>query len=74
MTVGLITDPHQAQAIVQQGQADMVAIGRAALYDPRWAWHAAAELDGKVQGPSQYWRSLPSGKNAIFGATPFGQR
>lgn len=74
MTVGLITDAHQAQAIVEQEQADMVAIGRAALYDPRWAWHAAVQLNGQVEGPSQYWRSLPSGKNAIFGNTPFGQR
>lgn len=74
MTVGLITDAHQAQGIVEKGQADMVAIGRAALYDPRWAWHAAVELNAQVQGPSQYWRSLPSGKNAIFGNTAFGQR
>jgi NADPH2 dehydrogenase len=74
ISVGLITDAHQAQAIVEQGQADMVALGRAMLYDPRWAWHAAAELDAKVDGPRQYWRSLPSGKNAVFGNTKFGQR
>lgn len=74
MAVGLITEPQQAQAIVHEGKADMVALGRAMLYDPRWAWHAAAELSGHVEGPSQYWRSLPSGKNAIFGNTSFGQR
>lgn len=74
MAVGLITTAQQAQQIVEQGQADMIALGRAALYDPRWAWHAAAELDRQVDGPPQYWRSLPSGKNRVFGDTTFGMR
>jgi 2,4-dienoyl-CoA reductase-like NADH-dependent reductase (Old Yellow Enzyme family) len=39
--VGLITEAHQAEAIVAGGQADMVALARAVMDDPRWAWHAA---------------------------------
>ncbi|NLY26561.1 MAG: hypothetical protein GX049_03285 [Alcaligenaceae bacterium] len=74
MAVGLITEPAQANAIVANGQADMVALGRAMRYDPRWAWHAAAELGATVEGPPQYWRCLPSGKNAVFGKTNFGAR
>lgn len=74
MAVGLITEAQQAQDVVTQGRADMVALGRAFLYDPRWAWHAAVQLGGQVEGPPQYWRSLPSGKNAVFGNTTFGMR
>ena len=74
IAVGLITTAQQAQEVVAEGKADMVALGRAALYDPRWAWHAAAELDAQVEGPSQYWRALPTGKNRVFGETSFGMR
>ena len=74
MAVGLITEAEQAQAIVASGQADMVALGRAILYNPRWVWHAAAKLGAQIDGPPQYWRSLPSGKNAVFGNTQFGMR
>ncbi|MGE3248504.1 MAG: NADH:flavin oxidoreductase/NADH oxidase, partial [Beijerinckiaceae bacterium] len=44
MAVGLIVKPEQANAIIENGQADMVAIGRAFIDDPRWAWHAAVAL------------------------------
>ena len=44
VAVGLILDAHQAEAIVANGQADLVALGRQALYDPYWAHHAAQEL------------------------------
>lgn len=74
MAVGMITEPQQAQGIVSSGQADMVALGRAILYDPRWPWHAAAALGAELSGPSQYWRSLPSGTHRIFGDTAHGQR
>lgn len=74
MAVGLITEPRQAQDIVTAGQADMVALGRAMLYNPRWVWHAAAELGAQLEAPPQYWRSLPSGRNAIFLNTSFGMR
>jgi len=44
------------------------------LYDPRWPWHAAKELGGVVEGPKQYWRSLPAGAGRIFGDIKVGQR
>jgi 2,4-dienoyl-CoA reductase-like NADH-dependent reductase (Old Yellow Enzyme family) len=44
MAVGLITDPHQAEAILAEGRADLIAIGREALADPMWALHAARGL------------------------------
>ena len=74
MAVGLITEPQQAEDIVASGQADMVALGRAMLYDPRWPWHAAAALSATIQAPPQYWRSAPHGLNSIFGKTVLGGR
>jgi len=74
MAVGLITEAKQAEDIVASGKADMVALARAMLYDPRWGWHAAAELGGQVEAPSQYWRSQPSTQKALFGTTTFGTR
>lgn len=46
MTVGLILDPHQAEAILRDGKADLVAIGREALFNPNWARQAAVALAG----------------------------
>jgi NADPH2 dehydrogenase len=74
IAVGLITEARQAEQIVASGKADMVALARAMLYDPRWGWHAAAELGGQVFAPPQYWRSQPSTQKALFGATTFGTR
>jgi len=59
--VGLITDPQQAEAVVEQGHADLVALGRAVLYNPHWPWQAAAALNAQVKVPSQYLRSEPHG-------------
>ena len=72
--VGLITEAKQAETIVQTGQADMVALARAMLYDPRWPWHAAAELGASVSAPPQYWRSQPHEYKNLFGDTRLGQR
>ncbi|MGD8910559.1 MAG: NADH:flavin oxidoreductase/NADH oxidase [Chromatiales bacterium] len=66
IAVGLITEPQQAEQIVASGQADLVALARAMLYNPRWPWHAAAELGAQVTAPSQYWRSTPSGQEGLF--------
>jgi 2,4-dienoyl-CoA reductase-like NADH-dependent reductase (Old Yellow Enzyme family) len=44
MAVGLITHPRQAEDILKQGSADLIAIGREALVDPNWALHAARDL------------------------------
>ena len=74
MAVGLITEAQQAEDIVASGKADMVALARGMLYEPRWGWHAAAELGGEVSAPPQYWRSQPSTQKALFGATTFGTR
>jgi 2,4-dienoyl-CoA reductase-like NADH-dependent reductase (Old Yellow Enzyme family) len=73
IAVGLITDPAQAEAIVASGQADMVALARGMLYDPRWPWHAAAALGGQVTAPRQYWRSQPHGHKTLFGGATPGQ-
>ena len=72
--VGLITEAKQAETILQTGQADMVALARAMLYDPRWPWHAAAELGASVSAPPQYWRSQPHEFKNLFGNTRLGQR
>ena len=72
--VGLITEAHQAEAIIASGKADLVAIARAMLYDPRWPWHAAAELNAKVDGPPQYWRAPPTQYKDIFNHMTFGAR
>ncbi len=72
--VGLITEPHQAEAIIAAGDADMVALARAFLWDPRWPWHAAAALGGKVASPKPYWRALPSEAPTVFDGMSIRQR
>jgi 2,4-dienoyl-CoA reductase-like NADH-dependent reductase (Old Yellow Enzyme family) len=74
VTVGLITEPRQAEDIVAQGKADVVAMARAFLFDPRWPWRAAAELGATVQPPPQLLRCLPSGHARIFGDVRIAQR
>jgi 2,4-dienoyl-CoA reductase-like NADH-dependent reductase (Old Yellow Enzyme family) len=59
IAVGLITGFEQAEAIVATGDADIVAIARAILYNPRWPWHAAAHFGASVKAPKQYLRSQP---------------
>lgn len=65
--VGLITEPEQAEAILVEGKADLIALARGMLYDPRWPWHAAAKLGASVDVPKQYWRSQPAGLRGLFG-------
>ena len=55
--VGLITEPAQAQAIVAEGQADLVFLGRELLRDPRWPLRAAKELGAVIPWPAQYARA-----------------
>ncbi len=74
VSVGLITEPAQAEEIIASGKADVVALARGMLYNPRWPWRAAIELDGEVAAPPQYWRCLPSGLPRIFGEAKVGQR
>jgi NADPH2 dehydrogenase len=58
--VGMIASPQQAEDIVASGKADMVAMARAFLDDPRWVWHAAERFGVKVDYPPPYARSHPS--------------
>jgi len=75
VAVGLITEARHAEEIVASGKADMVALARGMLYDPRWGWHAAAELGGHVTAPPPYWRAPPHAQQALFGGdTSFGTR
>ena len=71
--VGLITEARHAEAILQAGQADVIALARAMLYDPRWPWHAAAELGAQVSAPPQYWRSQPHEFKTLFDTTRPGK-
>lgn len=74
MVVGLISEAAQAEEIISSGRADMVALARAFIYNPHWAWAAAAELGATVTAPHQYWRGFPRHAKDLFGATNFGQR
>ena len=57
--VGMIANAKQAEAIVAEGKADMVAMARAFLDDPHWGWHAAQALSAEVARPLQYARTAP---------------
>lgn len=57
IAVGMITQPRQAEAVLAEGHADLVALARGFLWNPRWVWHAAAELDADVRVPPQYARA-----------------
>jgi len=72
--VGLITDPAQAEAVLQRGDADLVALARSFMYKPRWGWEAAVALDGTVSAQHQYWRSLPREAKNIFEGAKVGMR
>jgi 2,4-dienoyl-CoA reductase-like NADH-dependent reductase (Old Yellow Enzyme family) len=69
IAVGLITEPEHAEAIISSGKADMVALARGMLYDPRWPWHAAAKLGAQVDAPKQYLRSQPHELKSLFKPT-----
>jgi 2,4-dienoyl-CoA reductase-like NADH-dependent reductase (Old Yellow Enzyme family) len=60
VAVGLITDPKEADAIIASGQADMVALARGMLFNPRWPWHAALALGEEPTFPVQYERAHPA--------------
>jgi NADPH2 dehydrogenase len=59
IAIGLITEPRHAEKIVAEGKADMVALARGFLWEPRWAWRAALELGATPQIPRQYLRGRP---------------
>jgi 2,4-dienoyl-CoA reductase-like NADH-dependent reductase (Old Yellow Enzyme family) len=66
IAVGLITGVEQAETILQRGEADAIALARGILYDPRWPWHAAAQLGATVPAPKQYLRCQPGQFKKLF--------
>ena len=67
IAVGLVTGAEQAEDIVAGGKADMVALARGFLWDPRWAWHAAHALGAPLRIPPQYQRSVPAKRTGVSG-------
>ena len=59
MAVGLITEAEQAESIIADDKADMIAIARAFLDDPRWGHHAAWRLGAEAPIMPQYARVTP---------------
>jgi len=66
MSVGLIDKPEQAEQIIADGEADLVVLARGALYDPRWAWHAAEALGAETQYAPKYRVCHPSLRPELF--------
>lgn len=66
IAVGLITDFDHAEAILQNGDADFIALARGILYNPRWPWHAAAHLGAQVKAADQYLRCQPREYRNLF--------
>ena len=60
--VGMITEARQAEEIIRSGRADMVALARGMMRDPRWAWHAAAELGADTPWSDMYIRASPKSR------------
>ncbi len=59
MGVGMVLTPQQAEAVIAEGRADLVAIARALLDDPRWVWHAAEALGEDPPIPARYFYAHP---------------
>lgn len=57
--VGMILDGPQAEAILADDMADIIAVGRGFLDDPRWAFHAATALGERLPYPEQYSKAAP---------------
>jgi NADPH2 dehydrogenase len=72
--VGLITEAQQAEAILQADDADLIALGRPFMYQPRWPWQAAAALGAELTANPVYWRCLPREAQAVFGPVKIGMR
>jgi NADPH2 dehydrogenase len=66
MVVGLITGARQAEEIVAGGKADLVALGRGVLFDPRWSWHAAEELGVDMPYAPKMFPAHPSLRPWVF--------
>jgi 2,4-dienoyl-CoA reductase-like NADH-dependent reductase (Old Yellow Enzyme family) len=64
MAVGMIWEPAQAEQVLTEGKADLIAIARGFLNDPRWAWHAAAALDEFIPYSPRYMTAHPRNPKA----------
>jgi 2,4-dienoyl-CoA reductase-like NADH-dependent reductase (Old Yellow Enzyme family) len=66
MSVGLITTARQAEEIIASGKADLIALARGAMWDPRWAWHAAEELGAEAPYAPKTMPCHPSLRPQVF--------
>ena len=66
MSVGLITGAKQAEEIIATGKADFVCLARGAMWDPRWAWHAAEELGAETPYAPRTMACHPSLRPQVF--------
>ena len=64
--VGMITKAQQAEDIIRDGQADLVALARGMMFDPRWAWHAAEALGVDTEYSKMYARCIPANWPEVF--------
>jgi 2,4-dienoyl-CoA reductase-like NADH-dependent reductase (Old Yellow Enzyme family) len=75
MAVGQITEPQQAEGILADGKADMIAIGRRLMFDPHWAWKAATEFGVFLKYPARYRNANPRiGQGMDFPESPEKRR
>lgn len=75
MAVGQITEARQAEAILAEGKADMIAIGRRLMFNPHWAWTAASELGAFLKYPARYRNAHPRiGQEMDFPESPEKRR
>ena len=66
MTVGMVREPAEAEGIVARGDADLVALARGFMMNPRWTWRAAQELGARLPTPPQNWRAETLHGQPIF--------
>ncbi len=65
MAIGQITEPAQAEDILQAGKADLIGMVRRMVYDPRWPWHAAAAAGVHLDYQKRYRTAHPSFGSAL---------
>ncbi len=66
MVVGLIASPRLCEDIIGSGKSDFVCLARGAMWNPRFAWHAAEELGAETAYAPKYRACHPSLRPQIF--------
>ena len=66
IAVGLITSPRQCEEIIASGKADFVCLARGAMWNPRFAWHAAEELGAEAPYAPKYMACHPKLRPQVF--------